>query len=414
MLAVRALPRRGRPSRRAPRRRAGPPLPLRAAARALRRAPVVAAAGRPTTRRSWAPRWAGCCAPRRRSTSPTWRCRACRCRDRLAVLRGAAAPRRVLVRRGRAGRRPHDRRGDRCSRCSSSTSAARPPGSRRSRSARSPSAPRRRRRPCARPPRRGAMPSRGRCRRDRARPPDRGAAVPRAGPGPRRASSPTRSRPPRRTSARRSASCATRSAAAAWCCARSRAASRSPRTPTPRRPRGGCWPAPRTPSLTPAQAETLSIVAYLQPVSRPEVARIRGVASESATAALTDRGLIEESGRSQFGAVLYRTTPLFLKLFGLQLGRRPARPVGLGPEPRGRGRAARPAAARGRAACRGRPHRLTAAAPPGLTYAATWRAASCPHAASMSRPRVSRTVAGTPCSSSAALNASIASREEPS
>jgi segregation and condensation protein B len=75
---------------------------------------------------------------------------------------------------------------------------------------------------------------------------------------------------------------------------------------------------PRTPALTPAQAETLSIVAYLQPVSRPEVARIRGVASESATAALTDRGLIEESGRSQFGAVLYRTTPLFLKLFGLE------------------------------------------------------------------------------------------------
>ena len=74
---------------------------------------------------------------------------------------------------------------------------------------------------------------------------------------------------------------------------------------------------PRTPGLTPAQAETLSIVAYLQPVSRPEVARIRGVASESATTALVDRGLIEEAGRSQFGAVLYRTTPLFLKLFGL-------------------------------------------------------------------------------------------------
>ena len=74
---------------------------------------------------------------------------------------------------------------------------------------------------------------------------------------------------------------------------------------------------PRTPSLTAAQAETLSIVAYLQPVSRPEVARIRGVASESATAALVERGLLEESGRSQFGAVLYRTTPLFLKLFGL-------------------------------------------------------------------------------------------------
>src|SRR5204862_329568 len=41
------------------------------------------------------------------------------------------------------------------------------------------------------------------------------------------------------------------------------------------------------------------------------------VASESATSALTDRGLIEEAGRSQFGAVLYRTTPLFLTLFGL-------------------------------------------------------------------------------------------------
>jgi segregation and condensation protein B len=75
---------------------------------------------------------------------------------------------------------------------------------------------------------------------------------------------------------------------------------------------------PRTPALTPAQAETLSIVAYLQPVSRPEVARIRGVASESATAALVERGLLEESGRSQFGAVLYRTTRLFLKLFGLR------------------------------------------------------------------------------------------------
>jgi len=74
---------------------------------------------------------------------------------------------------------------------------------------------------------------------------------------------------------------------------------------------------PRSTALTPAQAETLAIVGYLQPVSRPEVARIRGVASESATAALVERGLIEESGRSQFGAVLYRTTPLFLKLFGL-------------------------------------------------------------------------------------------------
>jgi segregation and condensation protein B len=74
---------------------------------------------------------------------------------------------------------------------------------------------------------------------------------------------------------------------------------------------------PRTPPLTQAQAETLSIVAYLQPVSRPEIARIRGVSSESAVQTLTERGLIEESGRSRFGAVIYRSTPLFERLFGL-------------------------------------------------------------------------------------------------
>ena len=74
---------------------------------------------------------------------------------------------------------------------------------------------------------------------------------------------------------------------------------------------------PRTPALTPAQAETLSVVAYLQPVSRPEITRIRGVSADSAAATLLERGLIEEAGRSQFGAVLYRTTALFLKLFGL-------------------------------------------------------------------------------------------------
>ena len=74
---------------------------------------------------------------------------------------------------------------------------------------------------------------------------------------------------------------------------------------------------PRTPPLTPAQAETLAIVAYLQPVSRPEITRIRGVSADSAAGTLLERGFVEESGRSQFGAVLYRTTPLFLKLFGM-------------------------------------------------------------------------------------------------
>lgn len=76
--------------------------------------------------------------------------------------------------------------------------------------------------------------------------------------------------------------------------------------------------APRTPPLTAAQAETLAIVAYIQPVSRPEIARIRGVSAESAVATLLERGLIEESGRSPFGAVLYRTGELFLRLFGLE------------------------------------------------------------------------------------------------
>ncbi len=85
---------------------------------------------------------------------------------------------------------------------------------------------------------------------------------------------------------------------------------------------------PRTPPLSQAQAECLAIVAYLQPVSRPEIARIRGVASESAVGTLLERGLIDESGRSRFGAVLYRTAPLFERLFGL---------AGLGdlPDPRG-------------------------------------------------------------------------------
>jgi segregation and condensation protein B len=74
---------------------------------------------------------------------------------------------------------------------------------------------------------------------------------------------------------------------------------------------------PRTPPLTQAQAETLAIVAYLQPVSRPEIARIRGVSGESAVQTLAERGLIEESGRSRFGAAIFKTSELFERLFGL-------------------------------------------------------------------------------------------------
>jgi segregation and condensation protein B len=75
---------------------------------------------------------------------------------------------------------------------------------------------------------------------------------------------------------------------------------------------------PRLATLTPAQAETLAIVAYMQPISRPEMTRIRGVNADSAAATLLDRGLVEPAGHSQFGAVLYRTTTQFLKLFGLR------------------------------------------------------------------------------------------------
>jgi segregation and condensation protein B len=66
--------------------------------------------------------------------------------------------------------------------------------------------------------------------------------------------------------------------------------------------------------------ETLAIVAYLGPVSRPEIARIRGVAADSVVAGLVERGLIAEAGREDGvgGAVRYRTTPLFERVFGLE------------------------------------------------------------------------------------------------
>ena len=73
--------------------------------------------------------------------------------------------------------------------------------------------------------------------------------------------------------------------------------------------------------LTGAALETLAIVAYLGPVSRPEIARIRGVAADSVVAGLVERGLIAESGRDSEvlgGAVRYRTTPLFERVFGLE------------------------------------------------------------------------------------------------
>jgi segregation and condensation protein B len=72
--------------------------------------------------------------------------------------------------------------------------------------------------------------------------------------------------------------------------------------------------------LSQAALETLAIVAYLGPCSRPDIARIRGVAADSAVAGLLERGLIAEAGRDDTpgGAVRYRTTPLFERVFGLE------------------------------------------------------------------------------------------------
>lgn len=71
--------------------------------------------------------------------------------------------------------------------------------------------------------------------------------------------------------------------------------------------------------LTRAALETLAIVAYKQPVTRHQVAAIRGVDSEGVLRALVDRGLLAEVGREDGPGrpVLYGTTPEFLERLGL-------------------------------------------------------------------------------------------------
>ena len=104
------------------------------------------------------------------------------------------------------------------------------------------------------------------------------------------------------------------------CSSRSRAATRSGRRGTrPTRARGSSS-ARSSEGLSQAALETLAIVAYLGPCSRPEIARIRGVAADSAVASLVERGLITEAGRESGlgGAIRYRTTPLFERVFGLE------------------------------------------------------------------------------------------------
>nr|WP_246057085.1 SMC-Scp complex subunit ScpB [Nocardioides eburneiflavus] len=70
--------------------------------------------------------------------------------------------------------------------------------------------------------------------------------------------------------------------------------------------------------LTQAALETLSVVAYKQPVSRARVSAIRGVNVDGVMRTLLTRGLVEEAGQDeQSGANLYRTTSYFLERIGI-------------------------------------------------------------------------------------------------
>jgi segregation and condensation protein B len=71
--------------------------------------------------------------------------------------------------------------------------------------------------------------------------------------------------------------------------------------------------------LTPAALEVLAVVAYRQPVSRAQIAEIRGVDSESSVRTLERLGLVEEAGRLSVpgNPAVYRTTSSFLERIGL-------------------------------------------------------------------------------------------------
>jgi len=71
--------------------------------------------------------------------------------------------------------------------------------------------------------------------------------------------------------------------------------------------------------MTKASLETLAIVAYKQPVTRHQVAAVRGVNSDGVLHSLMDRGLLQEVGREDVPGrpVLYGTTPAFLERMGL-------------------------------------------------------------------------------------------------
>lgn len=75
----------------------------------------------------------------------------------------------------------------------------------------------------------------------------------------------------------------------------------------------------RNPRLSQASLETLAIIAYRQPVSRAQIAEIRGVSSEGVLKTLISRGVVEEIGRDDGPglAILYGTTPQLLERLGI-------------------------------------------------------------------------------------------------
>jgi segregation and condensation protein B len=74
-----------------------------------------------------------------------------------------------------------------------------------------------------------------------------------------------------------------------------------------------------TSTLSQAALETLSIIAYQQPITRPQIDGIRGVNSDGVLRTLLNKGLIDDIGRAEGPGrpILYSTTTEFLKYFGL-------------------------------------------------------------------------------------------------
>src|SRR3984893_14460932 len=80
------------------------------------------------------------------------------------------------------------------------------------------------------------------------------------------------------------------------------------------------FPAPKPARLTAPALETLAIIAYRQPITRPDVEAVRGVAIDGVLQTLMERGLVKISGRAEIPGrpLLYETTQFFLDHFGLR------------------------------------------------------------------------------------------------